>query len=125
MQDTADALAIKRPTISYICRPLYQNFRVIANQKSTIGTQIRKTNSNTIQAQDLLNFFLHLYFLHHELLLITSARIGLCLHYIIPSTTFVTINILIFDVIFVCILDFLPNGKQFEAKDHIFLLFVK
>ena len=35
-------------TISYTCRLLYQNFRINANQKSTIDTQkIRKINSNT------------------------------------------------------------------------------
>ena len=33
-------------TISYTYRLLYQNFRVIANQKSTIDTQT-KINSNT------------------------------------------------------------------------------
>ena len=50
MQDTGDALAIKRPTtynnLIYIYRHLYQNFRITANQKSTIDTQ-RKINSNT------------------------------------------------------------------------------
>ena len=44
MQDTGDALAIKRPTTLkqsciYIYRLLYQNFRITANQKSTIDTQ--------------------------------------------------------------------------------------
>ena len=34
-------------TISYIYRLLYQNFRITANQKSTIDTQTRKINSNT------------------------------------------------------------------------------
>ena len=34
-------------TILYIYRLLYQNFRVTANQKSTIDTQIRKSNPNT------------------------------------------------------------------------------
>ena len=35
-------------TISYIYRLLYQNFRITANQKSTIiHKQIRKINSNT------------------------------------------------------------------------------
>ena len=34
-------------TISYAYRLLYQNFRVTANQKSTIDTQIRKSNPNT------------------------------------------------------------------------------
>ena len=34
-------------TISYIYRLLYQNFRITANQKSTIDKQIRKINSNT------------------------------------------------------------------------------
>lgn len=33
-------------TISYTYRLLYQNFRITANQKSTIDTQ-RKINSNT------------------------------------------------------------------------------
>ena len=59
MQDTADALAIKRPTIwnnlvcvyiyiyIYIYRLIYQNFRINANQNSTIDTQITKRNPNT------------------------------------------------------------------------------
>ena len=34
-------------TISYIYIGSYQNFRITANQKSTIDTQIRKINSNT------------------------------------------------------------------------------
>ena len=34
-------------TISYTYRLLYQNFRITANQKSTIDTQIGKINSNT------------------------------------------------------------------------------
>ena len=34
-------------TISYIYIDSYQNFRITANQKSTIDTQIRKINSNT------------------------------------------------------------------------------
>ena len=34
-------------TISYIYRLLYQNFRITANQKSTIDKQIRKINSKT------------------------------------------------------------------------------
>ena len=42
MQDIGDAFAIKRPTTSnnliYIYRLLYQNFRITANQKSTIDT---------------------------------------------------------------------------------------
>ena len=33
-------------TISHTYRLLYQNFRITANQKSTIDTQIRKINSN-------------------------------------------------------------------------------
>ena len=45
MPDTGDALAIKRPTPKTI---LYLNFRVTANEKSTIDTQkIRKINSIT------------------------------------------------------------------------------
>ena len=40
MQDTGEALAIKRPTtyknLIYRYRLLYQNFRVTAKQKSTI-----------------------------------------------------------------------------------------
>ena len=42
MQDTGDALAIKRTTnktILYTYRLVYQNFRITANQKSTIDTQ--------------------------------------------------------------------------------------
>ena len=31
-------------TISYICKLLYQTFRITANQKSTIGTQTNKKN---------------------------------------------------------------------------------
>ena len=31
-------------TISYICRPLCQNFRINANQKSTIDTDTNKKN---------------------------------------------------------------------------------
>ena len=50
MQDTGDALAIKRPTtynnLIYIYRHLYQNFRITANQNSTTDTQIRKINPN-------------------------------------------------------------------------------
>ena len=34
-------------TISYTYRLLYQNFRITANQKSTIEIQKRKINSNT------------------------------------------------------------------------------
>ena len=34
-------------TLPNIYRLLYQNFRITANQKSTIDTQIRKINSNT------------------------------------------------------------------------------
>ena len=41
MQDTGDALAIKRST-TY--RLLYQNFSITANQKSTIDTQTNKKN---------------------------------------------------------------------------------
>ena len=44
MQDTGDALAIKRTTnktILYTYRLVYQNFRITANQKSTIDTQTR------------------------------------------------------------------------------------
>ena len=52
MQDTGDALTIKetdniKQSYMYIYRLLYQNFSITANQKSTIDTQIRKTNSNT------------------------------------------------------------------------------
>ena len=49
MQDTGDALAIKRQTIktiSYIYRLLYQNCRITANQKSTDDTQTNKKNKN-------------------------------------------------------------------------------
>ena len=49
VQDTGDALAIKRTTnktILYTYRLVYQNFRITANQKSTIDTQ-RKINSKT------------------------------------------------------------------------------
>ena len=34
-------------TISYTYRISYQNFRINANKKSTVDTQIRKINSNT------------------------------------------------------------------------------
>ena len=34
-------------TISYTYRLLYQNFRITANQTSTLDKQIRKINSNT------------------------------------------------------------------------------
>ena len=44
MQDTGDQ---QLEIISYIYRLLYQNFRVTANQISTVDTQIRKINSNT------------------------------------------------------------------------------
>ena len=46
IQDTGDAFELREQqlkTISYI----YQNFRIIANQKSRMGTHTRKINSNT------------------------------------------------------------------------------
>ena len=49
MQDTGMHLQLREQqlkTISYTYRLLYQNFRITANQKSTIDTQ-RKINSNT------------------------------------------------------------------------------
>ena len=46
MKDTREALAIKKPmtenNLVYIYRLLYQNFRVNANQKSTIDTHTNK-----------------------------------------------------------------------------------
>ena len=51
MQDSGDALAIKRPktlnNLVYIYRLLCQNFRVTANQRPTIDTQVRKIDANT------------------------------------------------------------------------------
>ena len=48
MEDPGDALAIKRPTtlnnFIYIYIDSYQNFRVTANQKSTIDTHTNKKN---------------------------------------------------------------------------------
>ena len=38
---------LKTISCTYIYRLLYQNFRIMANQKSTIDTQTRKINSNT------------------------------------------------------------------------------
>ena len=55
MQDTGDALAIKRSqpkTILYIYRFLYQNFRATANQKSTIDTQTNKKNQLKYNTKD-------------------------------------------------------------------------
>ena len=45
MQDSGDALQLRDQqlkTISYIYRLLYQNFRIMANQKSTTDTQTKK-----------------------------------------------------------------------------------
>ena len=48
MQDTGDELAIKRLTTSNILICIYidsyQNFRITANQKSTIDTQTNRKN---------------------------------------------------------------------------------
>ena len=55
MQDTGDALAIKRQTIktiSYIYRLLYQNISIAANQKSTIDTQTSKKNQLKYNTND-------------------------------------------------------------------------
>lgn len=55
MQDTGDALAIKRSqpkTILYIYRFLYQNFRVTANQRSIIDTQTNKKNQLKYNTKD-------------------------------------------------------------------------
>ena len=49
MQDTGDALAIKRST-TY--RLLYQNFSITANQKSTIDTQTNKKNQCRYNTKD-------------------------------------------------------------------------
>ena len=50
MQDTGDALAIKRPKIEnnlmYIYRFLYQNIRITAKNLQLIYIQIRNINSN-------------------------------------------------------------------------------
>ena len=55
MQDTGDALAIKRSTtyLVYIYRLLYPNLGVIANQKRTVVTQIRKRNPYTTLKIDI------------------------------------------------------------------------
>ena len=56
MQDTGDALAIKRPTtynnLIYIYRHLYQNFRITANQNSTIDTQTNKKSQLKYNTKD-------------------------------------------------------------------------
>ena len=55
MQDTGDELAIKKQqlkTISYIYRLLYQNFRVIANQKSTSDAQTNKKTQHKYNTKD-------------------------------------------------------------------------
>ena len=62
MQDTGDELAIKRTTTAnnlvcvymyiYIYILLYQNFRITANQKSTIDTQTNKKNQLKYNTKD-------------------------------------------------------------------------
>ena len=56
MQDTGDALAIKRPATqnNLVCiyRLLCQNFRVIANQKSTMDTCTNKKNQLKYNTKD-------------------------------------------------------------------------
>ena len=42
----------QRKTISYIYRLLYQNFRITANQKSTIDTQTNKKNQLKYNTKD-------------------------------------------------------------------------
>ena len=53
MKDTREALAIKKPmtenNLVYIYRLLYQNFRVNANQKSTIDTHTKKEKAIQIK----------------------------------------------------------------------------
>ena len=52
MQDNGDALAIKRPTTSNNLVYIYQNFRITANQKSTIDTQTNKKNQLKYNTKD-------------------------------------------------------------------------